>query len=117
MDTLAHIEARRFLHCCYCCDDVATATAFLTAGLGLHVFMHVAAGPFDGTGLGFDGPVEAKVCFAYDQRGPRTSPGIEVQGWINPPAVGEPQTSPRQLGVQSLSIANQAPQSLLSLFK
>ncbi len=105
MNAHGSIHARRFLHCCYCCDDVDAATTFLTDGLGLNVFMQVADGPFDGSVLGLDGLVEANVCFAYDHRGPRIGPGIEVQGWVNPIATGEPHTRPWQLGVQSLGIA------------
>src|SRR5437016_1538780 len=100
-----NVEARRFLHCCYCCDDLLSATRFLTDGLDLDAFMQTADGPFDGSVLGLEGQVEAKACFAYDHRGPRTSPAIEVQAWVDPPAQGEAHTSPRAVGVQALGIA------------
>lgn len=105
MGTLTTVAARRFLHCCYSCDDLAAANAFLTDGLGLNIFMQVEDQPFDGTVLGLEGMVEAQACFAYDHRGPRTSPAIEVQAWVDPPAAGEPCTSPLEVGPQAFGIA------------
>ena len=67
--------------------------------------MSVSDDPFDGDVLGLHGPVEARVCFVYDRRGPRTSPAIEVQAWVSPSAVGTPHESPFTVGVQSLGIA------------
>ncbi len=99
------VEARRFLHCCYSCDDLSAANGFLTDGLGLHIFMQVEEQPFDGTVLGLEGMVDAQACFAYDHRGPRTSPAIEVQAWVDPPAAGEPHTSPLEVGPQAFGIA------------
>ena len=101
----AAVEARRFLHCCYGCDDLTAATAFVTDGLGLDVFMQVTDEPFDGSVLGLEGMVEASACFAYDHRGPRTSPAIEIQAWVDPPAEGEPHTSPLDVGLQAFGCA------------
>src|SRR4051812_20666112 len=105
MATDTTVDARRFLHCCYCCDDFDAAVAFLTDGLGLKLFMRTTGGSFDGASLGLDGLVEANVGFVYDARGPRTSPAIEVQAWVKPPAVGEPHVAPTAIGVQALGIA------------
>jgi catechol 2,3-dioxygenase-like lactoylglutathione lyase family enzyme len=99
------VSARRFLHCCYCCDDLPSATDFLTNGLGLEVFMQTAGNSFDGSVLGLDGPATADVCFVYDHRGPRTSPAIEVQAWVDPPARGRAHASPTAIGVQALGVA------------
>lgn len=43
--------------------------------------------------------------FVYDTRGPRTSPAIEVQGWIDPPLVGRPHDDPASIGLQALGFS------------
>jgi catechol 2,3-dioxygenase-like lactoylglutathione lyase family enzyme len=98
------VEARRFLHCCYCCDDAEATAGFLVAGLGLRVAMSTTGEPFDGDVLGLDGPVEAAVSFAYDHRGPRVSPAIEIQAWVDPPPAGRPYASPHHVGIQAVGV-------------
>ena len=58
----------------------------------------------DGTQMGFPGDVETDVCFVYDGRGPRISPAIEVQQWIEPPLVGHPYERPEEIGFHALGV-------------
>ena len=95
---------RRFLHTCYSCGDCAAAERFLTDGLGLQVTMRTSGGGFDGSVLGMDGTVDANVAFAFDGRGPRTSPALEVQGWVDPPVHGQPYDDATAVGIQAIGI-------------
>jgi catechol 2,3-dioxygenase-like lactoylglutathione lyase family enzyme len=52
-----------------------------------------------------DRDVHSIGSFVYDRRGPRTSPAVEVQGWMDPAPVGEPSTDPFELGVKALGFA------------
>jgi catechol 2,3-dioxygenase-like lactoylglutathione lyase family enzyme len=98
------IEARRFLHCCYCCRDAETASQLFSEGLGLEERMRSADGPVDGRQMGFPGNVVTDARFVYDKRGSRVSPAIEVQQWIDPPTVGEPYFRPNEVGFQALGV-------------
>ena len=99
------VEARRFLHCCYCCRDADTARRGFCDGLGLELVMRSAGARLDGSQLGFAGEVETDACFVYDARGPRVSPAIEVQAWLDPATAGEPYPSGDHVGFQALGIA------------
>lgn len=99
------VAARRFLHSCYCCRDADVATHFFVEALGLELRMRSAGARLDGSQLGFPGEVETDACFVYDARGPRVSPAIEVQAWIDPPTAGEPYPDAQHVGFQSLGIA------------
>jgi catechol 2,3-dioxygenase-like lactoylglutathione lyase family enzyme len=102
MDAL--VEARRFLHCCFCCPSAEATARLFTDALGLQVTMQTSAGRTDGRILGLPGEMEADTRFAYDARGPRVSPAIEIQQWIDPPLVGEAYPSPNHVGFHAIGI-------------
>jgi catechol 2,3-dioxygenase-like lactoylglutathione lyase family enzyme len=97
--------ARRFLHVCYCCRDTAPVTKMFIEGLGMHRVMGVVPEPTDGAILGIGGEVVSGTEFVYDPRGPRASPAIEVQGWVEPELVGEPPWDPTVAGTQAVGFA------------
>jgi len=99
------VEARRFLHCCYCCDDALATTRFFEAGLDLELKMRSHGERVDGTQMGFPGDVETDACFVYDRRGPRVSPAIEVQRWTDPPLVGTPYDLAHDIGFHAIGVA------------
>ncbi len=99
------VEARRFLHACYCCDDADAVARFLDEALALRVAMRTRGGRRDGAILGFDGEIETEAVFVYDARGPRTSPALEVQRWIDPAPVGRPYAEPHHVGIQAFGVA------------
>jgi catechol 2,3-dioxygenase-like lactoylglutathione lyase family enzyme len=55
--------------------------------------------------MGFPGDVQTDTCFVYDERGPRVSPAIEIQEWLDPPTTGAPYPTPTNVGFQALGIA------------
>jgi catechol 2,3-dioxygenase-like lactoylglutathione lyase family enzyme len=97
--------ARRFLHVCYCCADAAEVSDFFVEGLGMVNTMRTTDQWSSGAILGMDRDVHSIGSFVYDRRGPRTSPAIEVQGWMDPTPVGAPSTDPFELGVKALGFA------------
>ena len=97
--------ARRFLHVCYCCADTVPVTKFFVDGLALRNTMSTPVGPSSGAILGLEGEVVGGTAFLFDARGPRTSPAIEVQSWIDPPLAGEPPADPTAAGIQALGFA------------
>lgn len=99
------IEARRFLHCCYCCAEVNSAIAMFEQVFGLGVGMRTSGHPADGSILGFPGDVHSPTAFVYDRRGPAVGPAIEVQAWLDPPAAGRPYPEPHHVGIQAIGIA------------
>ena len=107
------VEARRFLHVCYCCGDADAAARFLCEGLALRVAMRTAGGRSDGSILGFEGEIDTEAVFVCDGRGPRTSPALEVQGWIDPAPVGERYAEPHHVGIQAIGIAVRDPAARL----
>jgi catechol 2,3-dioxygenase-like lactoylglutathione lyase family enzyme len=109
-DTLR--PARRFLHVCYCCSDNTAPTAFFVDNFAMRNTMSSPPEPSDGAILGLDGDVVSGAAFVYDPRGPRTSPAIEVQAWIDPPLVGAPIDDPTQVGIQALGFAVPAVEEL-----
>jgi catechol 2,3-dioxygenase-like lactoylglutathione lyase family enzyme len=102
---VTNVEARRFLHCCYCCYGVDAATRFFADVFGLEPRMRSSRDPVDGTQMGFPGDVQTDTCFVYDERGPRVSPAIEIQEWLDPPTTGAPYSSPTNVGFHALGIA------------
>ncbi|HEY8217645.1 MAG TPA: VOC family protein [Acidimicrobiia bacterium] len=104
MPQRAAASARRFLHCCYCCSSVDAATGFFTEAFGLEPRMRSSRDPIDGTQMGFPGDVQTDTCFVYDARGPRVSPAIEIQEWIEPTTTGEPYVRPTNVGLHALGI-------------
>jgi catechol 2,3-dioxygenase-like lactoylglutathione lyase family enzyme len=101
----ALIEARRFLHCCLCCPSADDTARLMTDAFGLQVTMQTSPGKTDGRILGLPGDMEADTRFAYDARGPRVSPAIEIQEWIDPPLVGEAYPEPNHVGLHAIGIA------------
>jgi catechol 2,3-dioxygenase-like lactoylglutathione lyase family enzyme len=97
--------ARRFLHVCYCCSDTGPVTAFLVEGLAMRWVMGTPVERSSGAILGLPDEVEGAADFVYDARGPRTSPAIEVQSWIDPPLTGRPVDDPTAVGIQSLGVS------------
>ena len=59
----------------------------------------------DGALLGMDRQIVSSAAFVYDARGPRTSPAIEVQGWIEPPPLGTPAQDPVAVGIGALGFS------------
>jgi catechol 2,3-dioxygenase-like lactoylglutathione lyase family enzyme len=97
--------ARRVLHVCYCCADAAVVTDTLVEGLSMHHTMTspTQRQPQDLLGLGRD--ATSGAAFVYDVRGPRTSPAVEVQNWVDPAPVGAPQTDPTAVGLHALGFS------------
>lgn len=97
--------ARRVLHVCYCCADAAMVTGVFIEGLDMH---HAMTSPTqlqtqDLLGLGRN--VTSGAAFVYDARGPRTSPAVEVQNWVNPLPVGTPRRDPTAVGLHALGFS------------
>lgn len=97
--------ARRFLHVCYCCADAAPVAAFFVDHLALRNTMSTTPGRSSGAILGIEGDVTSSAAFVYDARGPRVSPAIEVQGWVDPPLTGTPVDDPFAAGIQALGLS------------
>jgi catechol 2,3-dioxygenase-like lactoylglutathione lyase family enzyme len=97
--------ARRFLHICYCCPDVYAVTEFMVDGLHLEAVMRTTDEYSSGAILGLDHQVRSIAQFVYDVRGPRVSPSIEIQGWIDPAPVGEPSLDATEIGIKALGFA------------
>jgi catechol 2,3-dioxygenase-like lactoylglutathione lyase family enzyme len=97
--------ARRFLHLCYCCDDLDAVGDFFVNGLAMRNTMRTPMEWSSGELLGIDAEIESAASFVYDRRGPRTSPAIEIQGWNNPKAYGTPSIDPFEVGVKSLGFS------------
>ena len=99
--TSVDVGARRVLHCCYSCSDADGAGAVF-AGVGLRERMRTDESLRPGTLLGLDKMVRSMATFLYDERGPRTSPAIEVQHWVDPPAFGVPYETPQEVGLHAV---------------
>lgn len=97
--------AHRFIHVCYCCADAEPVTQFLVDGLAMSHAMSTPIARSSGAVLGLPGDIEGGAAFVYDARGPRTSPAIEVQTWIDPPVSGIPVDDPTAAGIQALGIS------------
>lgn len=97
--------ARRFLHVCYCCADTVDVTDFFVRNFAMRNTMSVPVERSDGALLGLRGEVLGGAAFVYDARGPRRSPAIEIQSWIDPPLLGEPVQDVTAAGIQSLGFA------------
>jgi len=97
--------ARRFLHVCYCCADSTEVTRFFVDNLAMRNTMSTTAERSSGAILGLEGDVLSAAAFLYDQRGPRTSPAIEVQAWVEPALLGTPVEDPSAVGIQALGFS------------
>ena len=105
MATDVRRPARRFLHVCYCCDATAPVTALFVDRLAMRNTMSTTPARSGGAIFGLPGEVLSSAAFVYDARGPRTSPAIEVQAWVDPPLVGTPVRDPTAVGIQALGVA------------
>jgi catechol 2,3-dioxygenase-like lactoylglutathione lyase family enzyme len=94
--------ARRFLHLCYCCDDVDPVTDFFVEALGMRAVMRTPIERAMDTMLGTDAEIEGAASFVYDYRGGKVSPAIEIQSWIDPALVGTPSLDPFEVGFKSV---------------
>jgi catechol 2,3-dioxygenase-like lactoylglutathione lyase family enzyme len=92
---------------CYCCtkDELPSVVDLMTAHFGFRHTMSTPEEATDGSVLGLSGKMTNATAFVYDHRGPRTSPAIEVQAWIDPPLEGSPSNDPTDTGIQALGIA------------
>ena len=97
--------ARRFLHICYSCADDTAVADFFVRGLDLQLVMRTSDVYSPGSILGLEGQVRSPASFVYDSRGPRRSPAIEIQGWVDPEPVGMPSTDPNEVGIKALGFA------------
>src|SRR4051794_1965191 len=97
--------ARRFLHLCYCCDDVDPATAFFVSTLGMRNVMRTPVEGNMDTMPGTNAESEGAASFVYDFRGGKVSPAIEIQSWIDPPLVGTPSLDPFEVGFKSVGFS------------
>jgi catechol 2,3-dioxygenase-like lactoylglutathione lyase family enzyme len=104
-DDPATRPAWRFLHVCYCCSDVEAVTRFFVDALAMRNTMSTPSELSSGAILGLPGEVEGSAAFVYDARGPRVSPAIEVQSWIDPPLTGRPVEDPTAVGIQALGFS------------
>lgn len=105
--------ARRFLHICYCCASTDAASAFFSHGVGLREVMRNPIHPSDGSLLGIDGEIVSGAAFLYDRRGPRTSPSVEVQEWVQPGLIGRPLSDPTAVGMQAVGFAVADPRTTI----
>jgi catechol 2,3-dioxygenase-like lactoylglutathione lyase family enzyme len=101
---LAH-PARRFLHICYCCDDITAPTAMFVEGLGLKNTMTTTDEYNPGDIFSMDRMIRSQASFVYDQRGPRTSPAVEVQCWTDPEPKGTASVDPFEAGIKAIGFA------------
>jgi catechol 2,3-dioxygenase-like lactoylglutathione lyase family enzyme len=97
--------ARRFLHVCYCCRDAEPVTRLFVDALAMRNTMNTPMEPSSGAILGIEGDIMTSAAFVYDVRGPRVSPAIEVQGWVDPPLVGTPVDDPTNAGIYALGFS------------
>jgi catechol 2,3-dioxygenase-like lactoylglutathione lyase family enzyme len=95
----------RVLHCNLNSSDVEAAMAFYVGGLGLSERMRSVSEGSDSTALGMAQPTSSIAAFAYDYRGGRVAPAIELVEWTSPPTVGEAYTAPSAIGVQAAGFA------------
>lgn len=97
--------ARRFLHVCYCCEDNEPVTRFFVDSLAMRNTMTVPVERSGGAILGLEEEIYGGAAFVYDRRGPKTSPAIEIQSWIEPKLVGRPPEDPTAVGIQALGFS------------
>jgi catechol 2,3-dioxygenase-like lactoylglutathione lyase family enzyme len=97
--------ARRVLHVCYCCSDAAAVTDMFVEGLAMRHTMSSPTQRQTQDLLGMGRAVTSGAAFVYDARGPRTSPAVEVQNWVNPLPVGTPRSDPTAVGLHALGFS------------
>ena len=77
---------------------------FLRDGLGLPVVVSGGVSTYDAGAFGDFGLVRAQISLVFDERGPRTGTGIELQACIDPPAQGTPYDSVGTPGIHALGL-------------
>lgn len=96
--------AHRLVHCCYNSDGDAQTLRFLRDGLGLSAVVTAGVCTYDAGAFGDFGLVRAQLSLVFDERGPRTGAGIELQACIEPPAQGMPYDSIGTPGIQAFGL-------------
>ena len=96
--------ARRVLHCC-CNTGVDDFEVVIDAlrGHGLHDRIRSGGSPTDASLLGLTTPIISWVALCFDERGARTAPAVEVQGWIDPAPIGRFVPIPQHLGIRAVT--------------
>jgi catechol 2,3-dioxygenase-like lactoylglutathione lyase family enzyme len=95
----------RFLHICYCSADGGPTKDFFVNNLAMKNTMNTPMERTPGGLLGIDHEIESQARFVYDRRGPRVSPAIEIQHWIDPPIEGTPSVDPFEVGIKAIGLA------------
>jgi catechol 2,3-dioxygenase-like lactoylglutathione lyase family enzyme len=95
----------RFLHICYCCADGGAARDFFVEHLAMKNTMNTPMERTPGGLLGIDSDITSQARFVYDRRGPRVSPAIEIQHWMDPPLEGTPSSDPFEVGLKAVGFA------------
>jgi catechol 2,3-dioxygenase-like lactoylglutathione lyase family enzyme len=96
--------ARRFVHVCYSSADHEPVVKFFVDAFGMQLKMTTTVQWSDGAVLGLDGQILSGAAFVYDRRGPRTSPALEIQTWVDPGLEGRPPTDPTAAGIHGLGV-------------
>jgi catechol 2,3-dioxygenase-like lactoylglutathione lyase family enzyme len=103
--TTEPVRVHSLLHCNLNTGDLASASSWYSAVLGLTPGMKTARVPSDGRALGVPGKPVTETWFMYDHRGPRTAPAIELLEWESPATVGEHPREPNHIGLSCLGYA------------
>jgi catechol 2,3-dioxygenase-like lactoylglutathione lyase family enzyme len=103
--TTEAVRVHSLLHCNLNTSDLAAASSWYSAVLGLSPGMKTARVPSDGRVLGVTGKPVTETWFMYDHRGPRTAPAIELLEWESPATVGEHPGAPNHIGLSCLGYA------------
>ena len=72
----------------------------------MRVSTQTKAARSDGSLLHIDGSMTTRARFVFDPRGPRTSPAIEVQEWIDPASTGELHPSAAHVGFHAVGVSD-----------
>jgi catechol 2,3-dioxygenase-like lactoylglutathione lyase family enzyme len=103
--TTEPVRVHSLLHCNLNTADLASASAWYSAVLGLSPGMKTARVASDGRVLGVPGRPVTETWFMYDHRGPRTAPAIELLEWESPATSGEHPEQPNHIGLSCLGYA------------
>jgi catechol 2,3-dioxygenase-like lactoylglutathione lyase family enzyme len=99
------VTAQYLLHLNLNTRDLPTAAHFYEKVLGLRIRMQSAGTDGDWRFHGIEEPVASEAWFLYDDRGPRTSPALEVIEWRRPATGGDSYRSLAHQGISSLRFA------------
>ena len=92
------------MHVCYSSADHEPVVKFFVDAFGMQLKMTSTVQWGDGAVLGFDRQTHTGAAFVYDARGPRTSPALEIQTWIDPALEGVPPTDPTAAGIHGIGV-------------